>query len=42
MLQKIDGKILAYWNTAPSERVWAYLATTMPILTLVATVINLL
>lgn len=27
ILQTIDKQILAYWNTAPSERLWAYLAT---------------
>ena len=29
MLQKIDDKILAYWDTAPNERVWAYLALSL-------------
>lgn len=38
MLQKIDGKILAYWDTAPSERVWAYLATFVPLLGLIVTI----
>ena len=26
-LTTIDKHILSYWDTAPSERVWAYLAT---------------
>lgn len=27
LLTTIDKHILSYWDTAPSERVWAYLAT---------------
>lgn len=27
LLITIDKHILSYWDTAPSERVWAYLAT---------------
>lgn len=27
ILQTIDKQILAYWNTAEDERLWAYLAT---------------
>lgn len=27
LLATIDRHILAYWETAPSERLWAYLAT---------------
>lgn len=27
LLTTIDKHILSYWNTAPSERLWAYLAT---------------
>lgn len=42
MLQKIDGKILAYWDTAPNERVWAYLATFVPLLGTVVGIANLL
>ena len=38
MLQKIDGKILAYWDTAPNERAWAYLATFVPLLGLIITI----
>lgn len=42
MLQKIDDKILAYWDTAPNERVWAYLATFVPLLGIMGTMINAL
>lgn len=34
LLATIDRHILAYWNTEPDERLWAYLAT-MPILVLI-------
>lgn len=34
ILQTIDKHILAYWNTAEDERLWAYLAT-MPVLVLI-------
>lgn len=34
ILQTIDKQILAYWNTAPSERLWAYLAS-LPVVVLV-------
>ena len=27
LLTTIDKHILSYWGTAPSERLWAYLAT---------------
>lgn len=27
LLRTIDNQILAFWFTAPDERVWAYLAT---------------
>ena len=27
LLATIDKHILSYWDTAPSERLWAYLAT---------------
>lgn len=27
LLTTIDKHILSYWDTAPSERLWAYLAT---------------
>ena len=27
LLSVIDKHILSYWDTAPSERIWAYLAT---------------
>lgn len=39
ILQTIDKQILAYWNTAPSERLWAYLAT-MPIFVLIIDVMT--
>ena len=42
MLQKIDDKILAYWDTAPNERVWAYLATFVTLLGIMGTMINAL
>lgn len=42
MLQKIDDKILAYWDTAPNERVWAYIATFVPLLGIMGTMINAL
>ena len=34
LLATIDRHILAYWNTAPSERIWAYLAN-LPVVVLV-------
>lgn len=34
ILQTIDKQILAYWNTAANERLWAYLAT-LPVFILV-------
>lgn len=34
LLATIDRHILAYWNTAPDERLWAYLAT-FPVVVLV-------
>lgn len=34
LLATIDRHILAYWNTAPSERLWAYLAS-LPVVVLV-------
>ena len=38
LLTTIDKHILSYWDTAPSERVWAYLVT----LPVVLVVINLI
>ncbi len=38
ILATIDRHILAYWDTAPSERLWAYLAT-LPAVVLVIDVI---
>lgn len=35
LLRTIDNHILAFWYTAPDERVWAYLATLVPATTLV-------
>ena len=34
ILQTIDKQILAYWNTAEDERLWAYLAS-LPVVVLV-------
>ncbi|WP_323075280.1 hypothetical protein [Limosilactobacillus reuteri] len=34
LLATIDKHILSYWDTAPSERLWAYLAT-LPLVVLV-------
>ena len=34
LLATIDRHILAYWNTAPNERLWAYLAS-LPVVVLV-------
>lgn len=39
ILQTIDKQILAYWNTAEDERLWAYLAT-MPIFVLIIDVMT--
>lgn len=30
VLRTIDNQILAFWYTAPSDRLWAYLATFVP------------
>lgn len=38
ILQTIDKQILAYWNTAEDERLWAYLAT-MPVMVLVIDIV---
>ncbi len=38
LLTTIDKHILSYWDTAPSERLWAYLVT----LPVVLVVMNLL
>lgn len=42
MLAKIDQAILDFWFTNPEERVWAYGMTLLPLLAIVATVINCL
>lgn len=34
LLATIDQHILAFWDTAPSERLWAYLAS-MPVVVLI-------
>lgn len=34
LLLTIDRHILAYWNTAPEDRLWAYLAS-LPVAVLV-------
>lgn len=34
-LRTIDNQILAFWYTSPQDRVWAYLATFVPITALV-------
>lgn len=40
LLQTIDKHILAYWYTTPAERVWAYLATFVPLTALACSVIS--
>jgi hypothetical protein len=30
-LRTIDNQILAFWYTEPSDRLWAYLATFVPV-----------
>lgn len=30
VLRTIDNQILAFWYTAPNDRLWAYLATFVP------------
>lgn len=40
MLAKIDQAILDFWFTYPEERVWAYGMTLLPLLAIVATIIN--
>ena len=40
LLAMVDHHILAYWNTAPGERVWAYLATFVPLTALACSVIS--
>lgn len=41
MLQKIDGKILAFWDTYPNERAYAYMATFVPLLGLISGLVGL-
>ena len=40
VLAKIDQAILDFWFTYPSERVWAYGMTLLPVLVVVAMIIN--
>lgn len=40
LLATVDHRILSYWNTAPGERVWAYLATFVPLTALACSVIS--
>lgn len=40
LLATIDQHILAYWNTAPSERGWTYLATFVPLAALLCSIIS--
>lgn len=40
ILATIDHRILNYWNTAPSERVWAYLVTFVPLTAMACSVIS--
>lgn len=42
MIAKIDQAILDFWFTNPDERAWAYGMTTLPVLTVIATIINYL
>lgn len=42
MLRKVDGKILDFWWSGPDDRVWAYLATFVPLLGAAAGIANLL
>ena len=42
MLARIDQAILDFWFTNPNDRVWVYIMTLLPLLALIATVINYL
>ena len=42
MLAKIDQAILDFWFTYPSERVWAYGMTLVPLFAVIATIANYL
>lgn len=42
MFTKIDQAILGFWFTYPSERAWAYGMTLLPVLVVVAMIINAL
>lgn len=39
-LATIDHHVLSYWDTATDDRVWAYLATFVPLTALVCSIIN--
>ena len=41
LLSVIDKHILSYWDTAPSERIWAYLAT-LPVVLITINAVALL
>lgn len=40
MIAKIDQAILDFWFTYPEERAWAYGMTLIPLLVVIATIIN--
>ena len=42
MIAKIDQSILDFWFTSPNERAWAYGMTLLPLLALIASIINYL
>lgn len=42
MLHKIDQTILNFWFTNPDDRAWAYGMTLLPLLVVIASIINYL
>lgn len=38
LLHTIDNQILAFWYTAPSDRLWAYLATFVPVVAVICSI----
>ncbi len=42
LLTTIDKHILSYWDTAPSERLWAYLVTLPVVLVVINAVTQLI
>ena len=42
MIAKIDQAILDFWFTNPDDRAWAYGMTLLPLLALIASIINYL